>query len=323
MRRQGRFLTCGSDWAIQIEIRTLFVMRWTLWIAFAALCILSGTSWAIPRETFDGLPPLEQQGLLFGVIGCIALLVVGREVWTRSRRRRSARQAAASIGFFGVPVVVVEFARGSVSAISRSALFAMVPVVVVMVLASSEGLTREERGARRFLIPALAGLGGLLLLLPLGFSGSLRGWVMLGVVCAAVVLVGLTSVWLYRLLYGFGFVEAIAIAGVANAVFLLAWSAIHEEIVWRMSGLSSLTLIGWLVDAVEVLLIVWLLREMPPVHFAARYLLIPLTTILESYVLVRPEVTVRMVCGTVLLATGGALLLLWKARDEETVLSLR
>jgi hypothetical protein len=44
-------------------------MRWTLWIAFAVLCVLSGTSWAIPREMSDGLPPLEKQGVLFGGIG--------------------------------------------------------------------------------------------------------------------------------------------------------------------------------------------------------------------------------------------------------------
>ena len=52
-------------------------MRWTLWIAFAALCILSGTSWAIPRELEGGLPPLEQQGVVFGVIGLVRFCLPG------------------------------------------------------------------------------------------------------------------------------------------------------------------------------------------------------------------------------------------------------
>jgi drug/metabolite transporter (DMT)-like permease len=298
-------------------------MRWNVWIAFAALCVLSATSWVIPRETFDGLPPLEEQGLLFGVIGLIALLFAGRGVWFRRRAVRGARLAAAAVGFFGVPVVVGEFARGSVPAISRSALFAMVPIVVVMALANGDAATGETRSVRRFLIPALAGLGGLLLLLPLQFSGSVRRWVMLGSVCAAVVLAGVTSVWLYRLLRGFRFVDALAIAGLANAAFLLAWSVVREEVVWRWSGLSSLASIASLIDAVEVALIVWLLREMPPLRFSSRYLLIPLLTVLESYALIRPELTVRMVCGTVLLAAGAGVLLFWKAREEETVLSLR
>jgi len=298
-------------------------MRWTLWIAFVVLCVLSGTSWAIPREMSDGLPPLEQQGILFGVIGLTALLFAGRRVWSRSRGLRYALLAAVAVGFFGVPIVVAEYARGSVPAMSRSALFALVPVVVVMAVASGESSEREERGARLLLMPALAGLGGLLLLLPLQFSGSVRGWMMLAVVCAAVVLVGLAGVWLYRLLRGFGLADAIAVVGLANAVFLLGWSYVHEDVVWRWSGVVSVVSITSLADVVEVLLIVWLLREMPPVRFAARYLVIPLVTVLESYVVIRPEWTVRMGFGTALLAAGGGMLLFLKAGEEETVLSLR
>jgi drug/metabolite transporter (DMT)-like permease len=298
-------------------------MRWTLWIAFAVLCVLSGTSWAIPREMSDGLPPLAQQGIVFGGIGLFALLFAGRRVWSRRMASPYARLAAAAVGFFGVPMVVAEYARGSVPAISRSALFALVPVVVVMTVASGESAGREERGARLFLMPALAGLGGLLLLLPLGFSSSARGWMMLAFVCAAVVLVGLASVWLYRLLRGVALADAIAVVGLANAAFLLISSAVREEVVWRGNGLASVMSIASLVDLVEVLLIVWLLREMLPIRFAARYLVIPLLTVLESYVVMRPEWTVRMGFGTALLAAGGGMLLFLKAGEEEAVLSLR
>jgi drug/metabolite transporter (DMT)-like permease len=298
-------------------------MRWTLWTAFAALCILSGTSWAIPVAMTDELPTLEQQGLIFGVIGLVALAFAVRGRQRRNEGSRFAWLAAAGVGFFGVPVVVAEYARGSVPAISRSALFAVVPVVVVMMVAAGDGRGREERGARRFLIPALVGLGGLLLLLPLGFSGSARGWVMLALVCAAVVLVGLASVWLYRLLRGIALADAIAVVGFANAVFLLGWNAVREDVVWRWGELSFVVSISSLVDVVEVLLIVWLLREMPPVRFASRYLLIPLLTVLESYVLMRPEWTARMLSGTALLAAGAAMLLFLKSSEEETMLSLR
>jgi hypothetical protein len=295
-------------------------MRWTLWIAFVVLCVLSGTSWAIPREMSDGLPPLEQQGVLFGVIGLTALLFGGRRGWSRKMDLRYVRLAAAAMGFFGVPIVVAEYARGSVPAISRSALFAMVPVVVVMVVAAGES---AERGARLFLMPALAGLGGLLLLLPLAFSSSARGWMMLAVVCAAVILVGLASVWLYRLLRGVALADALAVVGLANAVFLLVWSAVREEVVWRGNRLASVISIASLTDVVEVLLITWLLREMPPIRFAARYLVISLLTVLESYVVMRPEWTVRMGFGTALLAAGGGMLLFLQGGEEETVLSLR
>ena len=107
------------------------------------LCVLSGTSWAIPAELSGGLPPLEQQGVLFGVIGLTALLFAGRGVWSGGRWPEYVRLAAAGVGFFGVPIVVAEYARGSVPVISRSALFALVPVVVVMAVASGESAERE------------------------------------------------------------------------------------------------------------------------------------------------------------------------------------
>ena len=112
--------------------------------------------------------------------------------------------AAAAVMFFGIPIVASEYARGSVPSTTRSALFAMVPVVVVMVVAAGDASGGEERGAMRFLVPSLVGIGGLLLLLPMQFSGSVRGRFLLAAVGASVILVGLASVWLHRLLRGLG-----------------------------------------------------------------------------------------------------------------------
>jgi hypothetical protein len=289
-------------------------MNRRVWIAFAAVCVLSATSWVVPRA--EGLPGLELQGLRYGLIGLVAFLFVRGRV---RFGRVGLGVVAAGVGFFGLPMVVGEWARVGVPEISRSALFAMVPVVVVMVVAAGD----EERGARRFLVPILVGLGGLLLLLPLEFSGSLRGRLMQSAVCLAVVSVGLSSVWLFRLLRGLVLAEALAIVCLSNGVFLLVCSVVREEFVWRLSGLASVVSFSSLVDVVEVVLLVWLLREMTPVRFAARYLVIPLLTLLESYALTRAALSVRMVSGLVLLASGAGMLLFLKMGEEETVLSLR
>ena len=292
-------------------------------MALAVLCILSGTSWVIPGGMANELPPLERQSLLFGGVGSVALVFAGRRLWFQIGRLRWILLAAAAVGFFGVPIVVAEYVQGSVPATGRSALFAMVPVVVVLVVAAGDEAEREQSRARKLLLPALTGLGGLLLLLPLDFSGSVRGYLMLALVCAAVILAGAASVWLHRLLRGLRLAEAIAIVGLSNAIFLLGSSVAHEDLVRQWGGLGSILSISSLVDVVEVLLIVWLLREMLPTRFAARYLLIPLVTVLEGYALVRPEWSVRMVFGTLLLAGGAGVLLFWKAGEEETALSLR
>jgi hypothetical protein len=259
---------------------------------------------------------MELQAIRYGLIGVFALFVGSVRIRFGSA---GLRVAAAGVGFFGVPTVVVEWARAGVAETSRIALFALVPVVVVMAVAAGD----EERGARRFLVPALAGLGGLLLLLPLGFSSSVRGRLMQGAVCVAVVLVGLSSVWLYRLLHGWSLAEALAVVCVSNAAFLVISSAARGELAWQASALVSVVSLSSLVDLVEVVLLVWLLREMMPVRFAARYLVIPLLTLVESYALMRPELTVRVVSGVVLLAAGAGMLLFLKAGEEDTVLSLR
>jgi hypothetical protein len=290
------------------------MMRRAVWVAFAAVCVLSASSWIVPRS--EELPALELQGIRYGLIGLGAFFVA------RGRVRFGSAGlwvAAAGVGFFGIPTMVVEWARASVAETSRIALFAMVPVVVVMVVAAGD----EERGVRRFLVPALVGLGGLLLLLPLGFSGSFRGRLMQGAVCVAVVLVGLSSVWLYRLLRGWALADALAVVGLSNGVFLLVCSAVRSELVWQGSALVSVVSLSSLVDLVEVVLLVWLLREMMPVRFAARYLVIPLLTLLESYALIRPELSVRMISGLLLLAVGAGMILFLKMGEEETVLSLR
>jgi hypothetical protein len=290
------------------------MMRRAVWIAFAAVCVLSATSWIVPRS--EGLPTLELQGIRYGLIGVFAFL----EARGRVRFGRvGLRVATAGMGFFGVPIVVGEWARFGVPETSRSALFAMVPVVVVMVVAAGD----EERGVRRFLVPALVGLGGLLLLLPLQFSGSVRGRLMQAAVCLVVILVGLSSVWLYRLLRGWTLAEALAAVCLSNAAFLLASTAVRGELVWQWNELASVVSLSSLVDLVEVVLLVWLLREMMPVRFASRYLVIPLLTLIEGYGLIRPGLTVRVISGLVLLAAGAGMLLFLEVGEEETVLSLR
>jgi drug/metabolite transporter (DMT)-like permease len=62
---------------------------------------------------------------------------------------------------------------------------------------------------------------------------------------------------------------------------------------------------------------------MQPVRFATRYLVIPMLTVVEGYVVLRPEVTARMAVGAALLVGGTMWILFSKASDDEVILSLR
>jgi drug/metabolite transporter (DMT)-like permease len=108
-----------------------------------------------------------------------------------------------------------------------------------------------------------------------------------------------------------------------NAALLLAYGLEGRTFVWDADDLISLISFSSLINLSEVLLLLWLVREMSPVRFAARFLIIPLLTILEGYVLLRPQLTLRIGSGAALLAVGAAMLVFANPNHEEIALSLR
>jgi drug/metabolite transporter (DMT)-like permease len=298
-------------------------MKRSVWITFGALCLLSSNAWVAAPFSTSTLPSLERQGLLYLIVGVGALLISGRKLPSRIKERSWVRLAVTSLAFFGIPAVAIEFSSSYVGEINRSALFAMVPIVVAVALSAIEAGGPAERGARRSLAPAVAGFGGLLLLLPLSLSNSARGNGMIAIVSTAVILVGVSSIWLYRLLQQFELPDAAAVICLSNAALLLLCAGISRAIVWDRSSLLSLDSPSSWVDVIEVLLLLWLLRKMPPVQFASRYLLIPLLTVIEAYVLLRPALTLRIGAGAILLTIGAAMLLLRHPAEQDAVLSLR
>jgi drug/metabolite transporter (DMT)-like permease len=299
-------------------------MNRSVWLTFGALCLLSASAWiATPYDT-STLPSLESQGLLYAAIGLIALLISARQPWSRNQNGSSAQLALAGLMFFGLPAAAIDLASGSIPAISRSALFAMVPIVVILAITSGDARDSGEAGARRLLTPTLVGAGGLLLLLPLDFSGTTRGTIILAILCAAVIVSGLSAVWLFRRLHNVTPSRAAALICLPTAAFLLFCSRLSSgPLVLDRTALASLLSVSSLVGLIEILLLLRLVRAMPPIRFAARYLVIPLLTVLEGYIIIRPPMTLRIAAGAILLIAGTATLLLLNPSDEEALLSLR
>ena len=300
-------------------------IRWTIWAAFAGLCVLVSSSRLLPAVAGDSTSSIAQQSCFYGMVGLIALLIAGRRLWARIKRRELLwlQLAGASLLLLGMPAAVSEWARDGLSDITQAALFALVPFLVVAVAMSREPVAGEDPGVRRFFAPALAGFGGILLLLPFSFPVSVRGRIMLGVLLVAIVLVGFASEWIYRLLRGFEMMEAFSIVCLSNAVFLGAFSLANLSSFGSWSGALSLISISSLCYLLELILLIWLLREMPPVRLAARFLVVPLLTILEGLAIMRPAFTVRMAAGLMLLAGGAGYFLLSRNRDSDAVLSIR
>ncbi len=293
--------------------------RRSIWIAFFCLCLLLSSSWLLPAGATEE-SPIAQQACFYGVLGLLACAFSYRRLWSRVKRDRLWLQVASmSVLLLGMPAVLGEWARNGISDISRAALFALVPFVVVVVAAVRE----SEPGVRRFFIPALVGFGGVLLLLPFSFPTSPRGQIVFGVLLVAVALAGFASERIYRLLHGFGTLEALAVVSLSNAAFLIVCHFVNLPSAESWSGVSSLLSIHSLYNLAELLLLVWLLREMSPVRLAVRYLLVPLFIVLEGFAFLHPPLTVRMAAGLILLVAGAAYLLLSRSVDSDAVLSIR
>lgn len=292
--------------------------RRSIWFAFFALCLLLSSSWLLPTGATEE-SPIAQQACFYGAVGLVALIFAYRRLRTRLQWREYLRVATMSILLLGMPAVLGDWARIGISDISRAALFALVPFVVVMVAAVRE----SPPGVRRFSIPALIGFGGVLLLLPFSFPASPRGQIVFGVLLVAVALVGYASEAIYHLLHGFGTIEALAVVSLSNAVFLLACHVVNLPSAETWSGVSSLISIHSLYNLAELLLLVCLLREMSPVRLATRYLIVPLFTVLEGFAFLHPPLTIRMAAGLLLLVAGAAYLLSSRGWDSDAVLSIR
>lgn len=297
-------------------------MRRSVWIGFGGFCVLSSVSWLILPLAESGLPVLEQKFLLHVVTGLGALLFTNRGLWSRIHKLPWVLTAVGGVLFFGLPAVLIDSAGGGLPTVTNSATFALMPAMVVLFTVNSSEAVNKGEG-RGLLTPAIAALGGLLLLLPVELPQSIKGWETLVMMFATVTLVAGSGVWMHRLMQSFKIADAFVAVCCANALFLLVWTVGTGSFVWQGRELSATVLTTMLIDLSTMLLALWLLREMSPVRFAARYLVIPLVAVMEGYVVLRPELTVRMVSGTVLLVAGTGWILLFSGSDDEVVLSLR
>jgi drug/metabolite transporter (DMT)-like permease len=296
-------------------------MKRSLWLVFGVYCLLASATWiVVPLE--EGTPFFERQAILFVAIGGGAVIFSRGRLRVLGSKLPWVRLGVAGVGFWGVPACLIHWFGSGIPSVVISAAFAVLPVVVVLV-ASSVGVTQGKGEGWGSLAPALAAFGGVLLLLPVDLPGSVRGQLTLAVACVAVVLVAVSGVWMHRLMQGGAIAETVVIVCFANAVFLVVCGLVERDFAGGWSGLAAMLSLSTCIDLVQIVLVFWLLREMSPVRFAARYLVIPLLTVVEGYVVLRPELTARMVVGAALLTGGAARILVSKAPDDEAILSLR
>jgi len=281
-----------------------------VWAGFGLLCVLQGSGLMLDQVMPPVLPGLLRVGVHDALLAC-GFAVLG--LWRRAPGGSQAgRLAGWGILLFGVPQVLVAAAGGHVDGLTELLAGLLVPVVVVVVVAERSGSFGQNDNPLRLLVPALAGLGGAVLALPfyLPSSGVGRAW--LAALVVAAVAAGVAAVRLHAMLQGVGTLRGAAVLfGSVGAVALgFCWVDWSVTPVWDgvAAGFEVLRLV--VVEAPILLLTVWLLREMRPVRFAARPLLVLFAMVVESYIAVRPSLGWTTGLGVALMLGGGLGLLM-------------
>jgi hypothetical protein len=288
-----------------------------VWIGFAVLCVAAGSRWVAATYLPSELPPLVEQSLHEAVIAAGAGIVA----W-RGGLRACWGCALYGVLLLALPSVVSSLAAGAVSSMAGMAMLTLVPAAAAMIAAQRADGFGAVEGGRGLLLPALAGAGGALLLLPLAVPPSVAGKLWL----AGLALCGIGVAWacvrLHSLLRGVGIWSGVAMVFGASAVvaacFGRGWAMPWD---WSMAVRE----LGFcvLIDAPLAALTVWLLRELEPVRFAVRYLVVPLVSILEGMALVRQRLDWTTAAGLALMAAGSVALLVQGGEQPGSELKLR
>lgn len=309
------------------------------WLGFFTLCVLGASSWLVDNAWPSTLPttmrPVLDDLLMAIVIGAVGWKGLARgSLWSRG----GLKLAVGSVLLLGVPATLVGVALGGASEVTITALFALAPIMVVVLVSNSSFGGDEASGANKLLGPALAGLGGTLLLLPVSAPESWREGGFAVIAALGVLVAAVAGVWMYRLLRDFDVVEAALICCFANGLYFLAVfaasfltaggnGASRWDGVWTRDAviieIAKEIAKALLFNLPQIVLLVWLMRDVAPARLAARYLVVPLLTVMEGYVLLRPGIGLRVIGGGALMVFGAWRLLTASQREGESGLVLR
>jgi hypothetical protein len=212
---------------------------------------------------------------------------------------------AIGAGLLAAPELGAVLHGPASGALDRTIALCFVPVIVTVVAGIwSEGASSAS------LWPALAGLGGALLVFPVALPSSVPGWVGLVVPPIAVsaacvacrrVARGVDAVWCAALLLAGG-AGCLALTGAVSGGF-----AAETFSVWAV-----------VLDLVVATAVVFVALRVNALRYVSRYFFIPLLSIAEGLVLLRSGVTLRQGLGLVLLAAGGVALVRGRGTDGGT-----
>jgi drug/metabolite transporter (DMT)-like permease len=271
-------------------------------IAFAVLCLLGGSAWLFDQEfapALTGLARLAAHDLL------LAAIFAGL---SRGRRLRAPwwKVAAGGAGMIALPEVLFAGSAAHVAGVMQVLVLLLAPVAVVVAQAQRSAGFGPGENPLGWMTPALAGLAGAVIVLGYQTPPSTAGRLWLAALALSAVTSGLAAVWLHDVLRETEAMPAAAVVAASCGVVAAAFCWLDWSGAAGWSAAAALVEVGRAagIEGPVIWLTVWLLRRMQPVALSARLLVIPLVSVVESYLLVRPGIGWSSVVGVALMAGG-------------------
>lgn len=288
--------------------------------------LLLSVLWAVASLEKDLFPqfdaaaasPAQRQAMFYSVFAALAASVAKARRIEFPRGRHAWACAAIGIGLFVVPAALDACTEGLVSTLDRVAIVALTPVFAVVLEPYLQG-TPPQKG-KAALAGALAGVAGVLFVLPLDMPGSFRAGAALFVLLAAAASIAATNCLAVKLAHNLASRSALPMAaqvGAGSAVCFAAAAALTPHTAWRWSALSSQLLWLLVIELPGMFLLFWLMRRLAASRMTARFLFTPLFAILAGMILDRASPPGRAWFGMALLAGGAGWLLFAPAEETE------
>jgi drug/metabolite transporter (DMT)-like permease len=286
-------------------------VRIKLWLAFAALGLVWGTTWVASDNLAEQVPPLLAAAVRFLLAALLLLPVIllkrlklprGRSLWI------VLMLAAAMIA---LPFVLLLWARQHVDSATVTVSFAAMPLVVALLTPGAAGKAVPWRALQATIVA----LGAMVL--ATGASLRISQAAGAAVVLLAVASIGGSSLVARRELASLSPLVATAgLLGSAAPLLLLARLALErgQAAEWTGSAIGSVALLA-VATAAAYPAYFWLLQQLEAYQLATVQWVQPLVAMAETAAFLRLRLSLSMIAGTVI-----ALVCLWvvmRARPED------
>jgi putative membrane protein PagO len=284
------------------------VVRLKLWAAFAALCIVWGTTWVPARTLAETVPPLRGTVARFALAGLVCIPII---LWKRLELPRGRQLGCVfllSFTLVALPVLLLLWAQPRLSSATVTVLFGAMPLLLVIL--------DPKIVPHSALQSCIVALGAIAVVVSLRFSLDQAG-------SAAVVLLAVTStagslLLVRRELRRIHPVVITALLLGPAALLLFLFSLLIERgqtVEWNRSAITSVMFLAVVGGAPAYATYFWLLERLEPYQVATLQWLEPLIALWESAILLHAGMSFPMFAGS--LVTLLCLIWVMRARVED------